>query len=185
MGTESVLFVAKTKKERRMANKIDYNWVYDDKDDSFVILLSDGEYANRPVKIHNWNIDDENGHLTYDMLFSKTEDEEKMKTDEKFAEKIEQAFVEIILKAQIEAENQQQYLALLEATFRTELLKHGLEPEDGKLALDYSLELDYKVDLDKDGKLVAVDLQSKEPVDISAVIAAILVKHPTNKLILQ
>ena len=40
-------------------------------------------------------------------------------------------------------------------------------------------------DLDKDGKLVAVDLQSKEPVDISAVIAAILVKHPTNKLILQ
>ena len=38
MGTESVLFVAKTKKERRMANKIDYNWVYDDKDDSFVMM---------------------------------------------------------------------------------------------------------------------------------------------------
>ena len=47
-----------------MANKIDYNWVYDDKDDSFVILLTDGEYANRPVKIQNRNIDDENGHLT-------------------------------------------------------------------------------------------------------------------------
>lgn len=168
-----------------MANKIDYNWIYDDKEDSFIIILTEGEYANRPVKIKNWNIDEETGHLSYDLMFSKTEDEEKMKTDDKFAEKIEQAFVEIILKAQIEAENQQQYLALLEATFREELLKHGLEPEEGKLALDYSLELDYKVDLDKDGKLVALDLQSKEPIDINAVIAAILVKHPTNKLILQ
>lgn len=168
-----------------MANKIDYNWVYDDKEDSFIIILTEGEYANRPVKIKNWNIDEETGHLSYDLMFSKTEDEEKMKTDDKFAEKIEQAFVEIILKAQIEAENQQQYLALLEATFREELIKHGLEPEEGKLALDYSLELDYKVDLDDKGKLVAVDLQSKEPIDIQAVIAAILVKHPTNKLILQ
>lgn len=168
-----------------MANKIDYNWVYDDKEDSFIIILTEGEYANRPVKIKNWNIDEETGHLSYDLMFTKTEDEEKMKADDKFAEKIEQAFVEIILKAQIEAENQQQYLALLEATFREELIKHGLEPEEGKLALDYSLELDYKVDLDDKGKLTAIDLQSKEPIDIHAVIAAILVKHPSNKLILQ
>ena len=168
-----------------MANKIDYNWIYDDKEDSFIIILTEGEYANRPVKITNWSIDEETEHLSYDLLFSKSEDEEKMKTDDKFAEKIEQAFVEIILKAQIEAENQQQYFALLEATFREELIKHGLEPEEGKLALDYSLELDYKVDLDDKGKLTAIDLQSKEPIDIQAVIAAILVKHPTNKLILQ
>lgn len=168
-----------------MSDKKDYTWVYDDRDDSFVIVLMDNPYVNRPVKISNWNIDDETSELTYDMSFSKIEDEEHMKADVAFRDKIQQAFMEIILKAQIEAERQQQYLALLEATFRIELGKSGLSPEEGKLALDYALELDYKVDLDADGKLIALDLQKNEPIDIKAVIASILVKHPPNKLILQ
>lgn len=77
------------------------------------------------------------------------------------------------------------YFALLEAKFRSVLSERGLSVEEGKLALEYALELDYKVDLDGEGNLTVVDLKSKEPIDIQAVIAAVLIKHPTNKLILK
>lgn len=166
-------------------DKRNFNWIYDEKDDSFYIMLTDKGYENRPVKISNWSIDENTDELSYTMTFTKTEDEEKMKSDNAFKRKVEEAFMEIILKAQIAAENEQQYFALLEATFRSALSERGLSVEEGKLALEYALELDYKVDLDGEGKLTALDLKSKEPIDIQAVIAAVLIKHPTNKLILE
>lgn len=173
-----------------MENKKNYKCMNDKKDGSIIISFIAGEFKGKIVKVKDWDIDQE-GNLSYNLLFSSTDDESKLKENESFTSEVVDAIVSLITTAmntladaqKLQSEREEQILKADEK-FRKVLISNGLEVPNDKLSLEYAAEHDALIGINPDtNEVFAMNIHDGKPIDLMALVNSILLDHPANKLI--